>query len=218
MMKAAAGSKAAAKRWDGAEADRDERHRTKRRAILDRAARLFAQRGYGETTLDDIARELAVTKPTLYYYVRSKEDILVQILEAALTGALAAFAEVHREGRTGLERLRLFVRRWVEDMTHPYGRCLLTMRATPLGAKTRARLNVGFRQLDALVRELIADGIGDGSIAACDVRMATFAIFGAINTVPFWYRAGGVLTPREAGDALFAVMARGIAAPGEVSP
>ncbi len=198
--------------WTEAIPDRDERRRLKRQAILDRAARLFHERGYHETTLDDIAAALAVTKPTLYYYVRSKEDILVQILSDALAFARATFDAAHREGRGGLERLRIFVRRYVEAMTLPHGRCLLTMRATPLAAKTRAQLNASFRQMDALVRDLIHEGIADGSIAPCDVRMAAFALFGAINTVPFWFNEKGRLSAGEAGDALFAIVERALAA------
>ncbi|MDB5041062.1 MAG: bacterial regulatory s, tetR family protein [Candidatus Eremiobacteraeota bacterium] len=198
--------------WTEAIPDRDERRRLKRQAILDQAARLFYQRGYHETTLDDIAAALAVTKPTLYYYVRSKEDILVQILSDALAFARATFDAAHREGGDGLARLRIFARRYVEAMTLPPGRCLLTMRATPLAPKTRAQLNASFRQMDTLARELIEEGIADGSIAPCDVRMAAFALFGAINTVPFWFHDEGSMSASEAGDALFAIVERALTA------
>ena len=198
--------------WTEAIPDRDERRRLKRQAILDQSARLFYERGYHETTLEDIADALAVTKPTLYYYVRSKEDILVQILSDALEFARATFEAVHRERRDGLGRLRIFARRYVEEMTKPHGRCLLTMRATPLAAKTRAQLNASFRKMDALARDLINEGIADGSIAPCDVRMAAFALFGAINTVPFWFHDKGPLSASEAGDALFAIVERALTA------
>ena len=196
--------------WTDAIPDRDERRRLKRLAILETAARAFGERGFHETTLDDLASALAVTKPTLYYYVRSKDDILAQILEDALAAAQAMFDAAHRERADGLGRLKLFCGLYVEAMTHPAGRCLLTMRSTPLGRATRARLNAGFRRMDALVRELVREGIADGSIAPCDVRMTTFALFGAINTVPFWYREGGSLGAVAAGEALFAVLERGL--------
>jgi len=122
--------------------------RLKRQAILDQSAQLFYERGYHETALDGIAAALAVTKPTLYY-VRSKEDILVQILSVALAFARATFDAAHREGGDGLARLRIFARRYVEAMTLPPGRCLLTMRATPLAPKTRVQLNASFRQMDS---------------------------------------------------------------------
>src|ERR1700712_3612036 len=53
----------------------------RRREILKVAARLFAELGYERTTLEMIAEELDLSKPGLYYYVRSKEDVLAQILE-----------------------------------------------------------------------------------------------------------------------------------------
>jgi len=60
---------------------------------------------------------------------------------------------------------------------------------------------------------LIEEGIADGSIAPCDVRMAAFTLFGAINTVPFWFHDKGPMSANEAGDALFAIVERALAAP-----
>jgi len=71
-------------RWNGTAAARDEQHDAKRTAILEQAARLFDERGYYETSLADIAAALHVTKPTLYYYVKNKEDIVGQIIERAI--------------------------------------------------------------------------------------------------------------------------------------
>jgi len=49
--------------------------------ILKVAARLFAERGYERTTLDMIADELGLSKPSLYYYVKSKEEVLADIFQ-----------------------------------------------------------------------------------------------------------------------------------------
>jgi AcrR family transcriptional regulator len=214
----AAPRRSAGRPWNEAIPDREESRRLKRAAILDGAARLFVERGYHETTLEDIATGLSVTKPTLYYYVRSKEDILVQILAEALESTIGIAQNARRNATTGRGRLHEFVRHYVEGMTQPYGRCLLTMRSTPLAPATRTRLDGGFRRMDALAREFIEEGIADGSIVRCDVRMATFALFGAINTVPFWYRDGGSLSPSQAADALFAIVERGLAAAPSTPP
>ena len=52
-----------------------------RRNVLEAAARLFAQRGFGGTNLQDIAESLGISRPALYYYFKSKEDILTSLVE-----------------------------------------------------------------------------------------------------------------------------------------
>jgi len=197
-------------KWNGAVADITERHERKRSAILAQAARLFDECGYYETSLTDIAAALHVTKPTLYYYVKNKEDIVVQIIERAI-GAVDACAERARaHGSTGLERLGFFVREYVEMMNTDSGRCLLGLRRVPVAPATRARTAAGYRRIDAIGRELISEGIKDGSIRDCDVRLTAFALYGAMNWTPNWFHPGETLSAVEAGDALFDIFAGGL--------
>ena len=63
---------------------------TRRDEIMQVAARIFATKGYHATTLEEIARELGITKPALYYHVRSKEEILREIINKILEPMEAA--------------------------------------------------------------------------------------------------------------------------------
>jgi AcrR family transcriptional regulator len=200
-------------RWNGAVADRAEQHERKRVAILQQAAKLFDERGYYETSLDDIAASLHVTKPTLYYYVENKEDIVRQIIARAIDTVEAHAALVRASGANAAERLRLFVRGYVALMNSEFGRCLLTLRRIPTSRTTRAKTAAAYRRIDAVARELLVEGIADGSIRDCDVRVAAFALFGAMNWTPNWFHAGERLTATEAGEAIFEVFARGLAGP-----
>jgi AcrR family transcriptional regulator len=199
------------RRWNGLVADRQEQHDGKRTAILTQAAKLFDERGYYETSLADIAASLHVTKPTLYYYVKSKEDILTQLIERAIASVETLAAQARAEGSTSLERLRSFARGYVELIDTESGRCLVTLRRIALSAPTRARVAQGYRRIDALGREFISEGMRDGSIRTVDVRMAAFALYGAVNWVPNWFHHGGTLSAAEAGDALFDIFAGGLA-------
>jgi len=72
-------TKARAKRaWGDSVPNRDEQFELKRQVVLRTAARTYSQRGFYETTLADIADELNISKPTLYYYFKSKDDILFE--------------------------------------------------------------------------------------------------------------------------------------------
>ncbi|MBP6816278.1 MAG: helix-turn-helix transcriptional regulator, partial [Burkholderiaceae bacterium] len=64
--------------WSNVVVSRDEQFRLKRNALLREAARAFSGRGYHNTSLDDVAAVLGVTKAALYHYVRSKQEILFE--------------------------------------------------------------------------------------------------------------------------------------------
>src|SRR5207302_1362272 len=69
----------------------------KREAVIRAAAREFNRKGYHNTSLDDIATALEVTKPTVYYYVTSKEQLLFECFVA------------------GVEHIRRLIREGVQD-------------------------------------------------------------------------------------------------------
>ena len=200
-----------AQRWNGSVAGREEQRNLKRLAILHAAAKMFVERGYHETSLADIAASLHVTKPTLYYYVASKEEMLAQIASAALADSEAVFANACASGRDALDAMRLFMRGYVRCMNGDFGRCLLAARHARLAPETQERLTAGFRRIDTFARELLERGVRDGSMRATDVRTATFVLYGALNWVPHWFRADGALSPEDAGDAMFDVIASGLA-------
>ena len=64
--------------------EREQQREIKRQAVLAAAAQLFNERGFHATSLDDIARRLHVSKPTLYYYVKNKDEILLGCVRQGL--------------------------------------------------------------------------------------------------------------------------------------
>ena len=69
--------------WGKAPRKRDNQFAEKREAVLRSAAALFRERGYEGASLNDLADILNITKPTIYYYVQSKEQLLLDILKVA---------------------------------------------------------------------------------------------------------------------------------------
>lgn len=199
-------------RWGFEVQDSGEQFALKRLAILRAAARMFNQRGYYGTSLDQLARELKVTKPSLYYYVKSKDDILVQILNVGMQQIDPAItkAKASREGKTGLDKLRLFVRYYVLTMTEEFGKCMVISGLAPLQQESRNKMLPAYRRIDRAVRGMIGEGIRDGSIAPCDPKMAAFTLFGAMHLIPYWYRADGPLGPEEIAEAQLALFENGL--------
>ncbi|MCC6144071.1 MAG: TetR family transcriptional regulator [Candidatus Hydrogenedentes bacterium] len=203
-------SRAGEQRWGVGVQGAGEQFALKRLAILSTAARLFNEKSYHLTSLDQLARELNVTKPSLYHYVESKDDILLQILSEGMQQIDPAIDGAIRDGRTGLEKLHLFVCNYVPVMTSEFGKCLVMSGLEPLQPASREKLLPAYRRIDRGVRTMITEGIQDGSIGPCDPRMVAFTIFGALHAIPAWYRSDGELTPEEIAEMQWTVFACGL--------
>jgi AcrR family transcriptional regulator len=173
--------------WGEQVPTRGEQHAMKRRAILRTAAILFSEKGFRETSLNDIADALNVTKPSLYYYVKNKDDILFQCLFSALEELEQKVDLIHRDEATGIEKLARFVEAFVTLFDHELGRCVARPGLDPLGEEYRHKIQPFYHRVDRGLREIIAAGIEDGTIAACDPKIAAFTLFGAMNWISRWF-------------------------------
>jgi len=182
----------------------------RRKAILQAAASAFVENGYGATSVDDIAERLGVSKPTLYYHVGGKQDLLGASFSLALDAYSDAVEDVTATGMTGRERLHQVVQKYVEITTTVHGRCLHRVPDVELTPEVRDRLRAVKRKVDACIRDLLREGVRDGSLRSADIRMSTFAISGAMNSIAQWYSPSGKLSPDEIAERLWDSFAEGM--------
>jgi AcrR family transcriptional regulator len=184
----------------------------KRDAVLHAAVQSFNERGFHATSLDDVAVSLNVTKPTIYHYFSSKDEILFECVRLGLEGIREAAKGVEERGGSGLERLKALMRDYAIVMTKDFGMCVTRTADHELSRESRTRFRALKREIDATVRRVVEDGMKDGSIRAGDVRLVTFTIAGALNWIARWYEAEGPLTPEEIADGVVATLVDGLAA------
>lgn len=165
---------------------REEHRAARRQAVLRTAARLFNARGFDRTKLEDIAAELSVSKRTLYYYVRNKEDILFQINKAAYDSLEPALTACADGAVSGLERIRIFLTAYAKLLSGEFGASIVLNRHHVLDPDSQRVLREDWRRLDLMLRELVRVGIADGSIAPCDPKHVAAALYGAFNWLPYW--------------------------------
>ncbi len=206
----AAARRAAPARWGYEVQNKEEQSALKRLAILRTAAQLFNERGFYATSLNDLATLLNVTKPSLYYYVKSKDDILLQILHHAMDQIEPAITVAEKTGSNGLEKLRIFVGSYVQVLTGDFGKCLVLSGTTPLDPDSRSQVAPAFRRIDQAVRRMIATGVDDGSVTPCDPKIAAFALFGSLHWMTSWFRADGELSADQMAEQLFAIFRDGL--------
>lgn len=190
---------------------REEPREAKRLSILRTAARIFAERGYHNTSVSDVADVLGVSKPFLYYYLKNKEDILFECSRIATEQLHEVLEEVRGLRGTAWEKLQLLFRGYARVMSTDFGACLI--RSTTPGSlppELRDKLFTGRRRLNREVERIVAEGIADGSIRSIHPRLASFALFGAFNWITTWYRQGGAMAPEAIADIYLDLFARGM--------
>lgn len=184
---------------------RQEQHEAKRRLILKQAAVLFADRGFHETTIDQIAEALQVSKPTIYYYIESKEDLLYQVAHTALADLNQSLSHDQDPALPAIDRLAQFFMMYGRLILSEFGVCLALVSDRSLNPQSRRRLRSLKKQFEIMVQKILDEGRADGTIRVDNPKMFTVAIFGAFNWAPQWFSNSGPSTPDEITAAMFDV-------------
>ncbi|MET0546258.1 MAG: TetR/AcrR family transcriptional regulator [Caulobacterales bacterium] len=170
---------------------RDLDRRAKREAVLREAVRLFNERGFAATSLDDVAARLNVTKPIIYRHFANKDQILFECVRMGLEQILEAADGAAKESGDAATRLSALLRRYALIMTQDFGMCIVRTGDHELSDASRKEFRALKRKIDLVIRNMIKAGMKDGSIPNGDARLLSFAIAGAINSISRWFDAKG---------------------------
>jgi AcrR family transcriptional regulator len=180
---------------------RADDYAAKQQRIRERAAELFAARGFEATSAADIAAEGGFSKALIYHYFTSKEEILQDLLEAHMDALLAAAEASLRESHEPRARMRAFVRAHMRIYAKSRAKHLLLINElTSLPARGRAAIVAKQGRLIGLAADLFAD-IAPALKAQPELRFPTaMSFYGMINWTCMWYRPSGHLSPDQFAD------------------
>ena len=193
-------------------------HEVKREAVIRAAARAFNEHGYHHASLDAIAADLGVTKPTVYYYVENKEQLLFECFLAGLRPIRESLRDAEHLPGSGRERLEAVIRGYAAAIASEYGWCMVRAHDQDLGPEMRRQINTLKSEIDQGIRRLLRTGIDDGSIEPCDPKIAAFALAGALNWIAHWYRADQPLSGGEIAEAFAGFFSNGLRPRGAAAP
>ena len=211
----------AASPWASAP-DREQQREAKRQAVLQAAAELFNERGFHATSLDDIAARLNVSKPTLYYYVKNKDQILIECVRQGLDMMLEGIEASRAAGGKAIDQLMTCMQVYAHIVTEPFGMCLIRVGDEQLPQDSRKELRRLKSGIDQEFRRLVAAGVEEGALAPCDPKITAFAIAGALSWIGRWYQPSGEYTPEQIAQQCIATLCDGVLrrveAPAGVAP
>jgi len=196
---------------------RARRMNRRQQDILKVAAQLFAERGYERTTLEMIADELGLSKPSLYYYVKSKEEILAYIFQKIFQDILDRVQTDISPDMSAPERLRRLILAYVTHAcAYPEGRTLFLYESYLLSVCNPELLALRDRYQQQ-IEDAISQGIKEGMFHVSHARLAALALVGALHAIPLWYVPGGPLSPTEISDEYARLLIGGFATPFDLS-
>ena len=167
--------------------DRAEQHRLKLDKILKVAAACFNEKGYSGTSLKDVAERLNLTNAALYYYVKNKEELVYGCYRRANEIGAAALKRAKKQGGTPLEQIERYLRFHIRDLTGDAGPVAILSEIPSLAPVHKADILQRSRKHSRDFESLLTQGISDGVIADCDVRMTGNAVMSTINWIPKWF-------------------------------
>jgi AcrR family transcriptional regulator len=180
---------------------RDEILAYKRERILEEAVKLFYQRGFTGTTLDDIAAELGVTKPFIYTHFRGKVELLAALCKPTIEMSLEAVATAAAKPGTPTERLRDAITNFAKVVLHRQANIAIYFREEKnLSPEALAEINALRKRFDHLLSDLLIEGVTAGEFEIPDHSLAALALGGMISWAYTWYRPGGRLTIEETAE------------------
>lgn len=189
---------------------KDEKREQKLHVILSNAAKEFIERGYYKTSLDDIARMQNVTKPTLYYYIKNKEDILVKC-EQITCGKINSLLDiVMARNISSLDMIQEFINEYIKIITDDVARCHVRHRGQMENKELAAKSIKNHKDIEFRVREIIRRGINDGSIRDCNSTILAILLFDSLNGLTSWYHSDGQVTLDELAEEIIALVTKGV--------
>jgi AcrR family transcriptional regulator len=179
--------------------------------ILRAAAAVFRRHGYHGASVQEIARELGMTKGNLYYYFKDKEEILYFCHDYSLDLLLDLLKREKADGRAPAERLRQLIVAFVHMIIDELKGTALTLDLKALSPAHLRRVIAKRDRFDRAIRLVIEEGMRQGAFAPGDPKLLAFAILGAVNWITRWFDPGGKATSDEIGRTFADYLIAGLA-------
>jgi AcrR family transcriptional regulator len=181
-----------------------KRQQDRRRAVLDAAVRVFGERGYRAASMQDIAAGVGLSKPSLYHYVQSKEQVLVELYEEVMDDTLRAARSIVEADLAPLEALReVVIQRVVYTCENQSLLRVFFEEEAELPREQLANVLHARREYEGTIIAMARRGQADGSLVLpATPQIFVYALLGAANWVYKWYDPAGPLSPRALGEQI----------------
>lgn len=180
--------------------------------LLATATRLFRERGFHATSMQDLGEALGMNRGSLYHYIVGKDELLWLLLGRAFDLLERRVVPILESDAAPLERLKGAIHEHLRVAAdHADELSLVQIELRSLPPERRAQMIERRNAYEALWRAAISEGMADGSLRAFDVRLAGIGILSACNWFTQWFRPDGSLTVDEVAERFCDLFVAGLA-------
>jgi AcrR family transcriptional regulator len=167
--------------------------------VINAAAKLFYERGFQRTTLDDIAAALGVTKPFIYTYFKSKHSILERLFDKVYEEVYETATDFQKLAEPDVVRrfehfVSSYIRKNIEQRTFS---AILLEEEKNLSAEKIADIRKKQHEFDKVLSDLVLEGVSAGLFQVEDASIASLSISGMVRWTHRWYSPAGRLSADE---------------------
>jgi TetR/AcrR family transcriptional regulator, cholesterol catabolism regulator len=179
--------------------------------ILQSAAQVFRQKGFHGASMADIAEAVSLQKASLYHHFGSKQEILLELLDRALEMVTAHMAEVMQGDVSTEEKLRLAMRAYLKTLSEQADLVsVLLLEFRSLDPELYTRHIPNRDRFEQMWRDLIQQGVADGTFACENIPLTARGLFGLMNWTITWYRQDGKMSIEQIADHFADVFLHGL--------
>ena len=182
-----------------------------REGILEAAARIFSEKGFHATSMQDIADEVHLQKASLYHHFSSKQEILADILDHALDLINQRLEIVLSQPLSADEKLRQAMTSYFQTIAENKNlSAVLLLEMRSLDPELKARMASRREKFERLWRDLIIEGRQQGAFTNVDPSLTGRAILGVMNWSVTWYRSDGQRSAKDIADLFADLLLKGL--------
>ena len=191
-----------------------ESYDERQQKVVDVAARIFAEKGYHATTIDDLVEATGLQRGGLYHYMDGKKDLLIAIHERFIDPLLADAEEIVSRGEGPEPTLRLLARALMNSIATYNDQVTVflhewrSIKEDPEWVAIRASRE----RFEKLIGHVLSEGHEQGIFVIRDPQIALLAFLGMINYSYEWYRPGGRVKAQTIADEFCEIFLSGIRA------
>lgn len=179
--------------------------------IAQAAIKLFEQKGYHATSVQDIADEVGLQKGSLYHYISSKEELLLKIAQQSIGNFNRRLEKIIDTTSSSKERLKAAIQHHITYVAGNMEMTTVLLReAFSLEPEHHKFIKQETDRYLDLWTKIFDQGVESGEFKPGNNRLTALAILGSCNWLHRWYKSGGKLSPEEIGDYFSHIFLDGI--------
>ncbi len=181
--------------------------------LLEVATRLFKEKGYHNTSMRDLADALGLQKASLYYYIESKEALLLRLLKRGSTLLGAEIDQIYAADLPPAEKLRRALENHAVTVMEHLNLVSVYLQEYRSLPPQRLQEVLTMRQhYEQVLAQILEDGIASGDFRPVNVKMAVLGYLGMLNWTHQWFFPNGELSPQEIAAILADLALGGVVA------